>query len=203
MASLTFSDLWNNMFPHVGAIGQYAGMQRLYQGAKMFFDESEVWTYDQTQNVVASQLTYTLGKPSGIDCDIKRIGVVWYGEDSADKLASDVVANDNYEFTYPATLTFYDAYTAALTNGLTTRIILTPTIADHEVSDQMMDLFGLKGIMAWALWNIHSEKDKPWSDPNEALRWERTYSRAVANAKVWAMQRGKAGDVRVTPRWFS
>lgn len=201
--ALTFAKLYTRMISHVGSFPKGEALQRLYLGAQMFFQRSEIWFYDETQNIVADQTDYTLGVPAATaSAQIQRIRTVWYGEDSDDKVDTQIVDNDKYDFEYPNQLVFRDAYTEALTDGLTTRVVLVPTVADHEVTDEMMDRWGMRGIRAWAIWSIVSEDNEPWSNERKARDFQDMYRNAVAEASLNRFKQNKSGEMRVIPRPF-
>jgi hypothetical protein len=189
--AVTFANLYTQALGQLPGCPKALVMNRLYMGAQHFFRRSECWTYDQTQNVVADQTNYTLGFPGALTkLVLRRIKTVWYGTNSDRKQDSQIVDVDEYSLTDPATLVFLDAYGEAVTNGLTTRIVLVPTVADHEITTEMMDLWAEKGFLSWALMNLLNQKNKPCK-------------RAVTDGKASANRQRKSGVARVVPRYFA
>jgi hypothetical protein len=178
--------------------------QRLYWACRRFFELSEVWTAVQTQNVVAAQESYTLSLGTATNAEIKRLAGVWYGTSSADMKAETRVDEDQYEFVPEVTLTFYEAYQAAVTSGLTTKIVLIPKEAStSQVPGRMMDEWAIRGILPLAIWNLKMDKDQPWEDEKGATAYENEFRRGLSEARLERFHKRKGGDLRVVPRWFS
>lgn len=207
MATLTFTDLYNELLPHIGNFPKNVALRRLYQGARNFCQDSEAWLFVETQDVVADQNDYTLALPAGIstgEARIKRLKRAWYGEDSAERRAENTIQNDRYDFEYPTTMAIGEGleYKAALTAGLTTQIVLVPTLDDHLITAEMIDLWGVRAFMAWAAWNILSKDDEDWTDLRAAAQFRGEYDRAVTAGKGEVLKERKGGDLRVIPRPF-
>lgn len=204
--SIKFEDLYPKMIPHLRSCPKRVVLPQLYLGAQLFCERSEVWRYDETTDIVAAQTAYTLGLPTGVTSidtvKIKRLQTVWYGTDSGDKEEGQIVDTDKYAFTYPDQLVFNDAYPDALTDGLTTQIVLVPTLKDHELTDEMMDRWAARGFMAWALWDLLSMKEQTWTDKDRARVWKTRYDRALAEARRTRFVQNKGGDLRVKARAY-
>ena len=200
--ALTWTDLYNEILPIVGAFPKNIALRRLYHGAREFCERSEVWQYSQTRNVVAAQAAYSLSIPS-TGAIIKRLVDAWYGEKASNEQAADLIGSEDYYFTYPATFTLYNAYTSALTNGLTTRVALVPSLDDHVLTSEMMDHWGIRAFCSWTVASICSQKDKPWTDSDQAALARGEYSRALAEAISEKNRKRKPGDLRVIPRFFA
>jgi len=73
--------------------------QRLQWAARLFIDKSEIWRYDQNQDMVANQNPYLLAVPStATNAQIKRLSGVWYGSESAKKKRSSLTPTDEYQY---------------------------------------------------------------------------------------------------------
>lgn len=206
MAAISFTDLYNEILPDIGSYPEPLALRRLYRGAHVFCRRAECWRHAQTQAIVADQEDYTLSLPTnGQSAKLKRIYGVWYGENSADKIGDYLVNTDMYFLTYPLTLKFYAAYPDAVADGLTTEIVLLPDLdelATRGPSDQVMDMWGLRGFAAWAVWDICRQKNRPWSDPDVAEENRLQFLRAISEARTENLKQFKMGDTRVVPRPF-
>lgn len=201
--ALSWTDIYNEIMADIGAYPKSLALRKLYAGARAFCERTEVWQLAQTQNVVASQKAYTMTVTANTNAIIKRIIGAWYGEYSSEEDAGDVIDVDEYYFTYPATLTFYDAYTSALINGLTTRVALVPSLDTHVLTSEMMDHWGIRAFAQWAVMKIKGETETPWEDKDGAAGARLEYLRAVNDAIAEKVRRRKNGDQRVIPRYFS
>jgi len=102
------------------------------------------------------------------------------------------------------TITFLEAYTSALSYGLTTKMAVYPDIENtDEVPDALMDDWGIRGIMELALADLKGDNDQPWSDPKAAELHMTTYKRALGESRRQTFNKRKSGDLRVRARWFA
>jgi len=97
----------------------------------------------------------------------------------------------------------YTPWTSAITSGLTTELVLTPDIANHEVPGEYMDDWGIRGILEGTLMSLKRDRNQPWEDRDGAKEHEREWLRSIAEAKRIPFNKRKSGDLRVTPRWFA
>ena len=203
--ALTFDNLKVHLIPRVKSCPAQIINQRLYWAAREFLSRTEVWRHVQTQSVVAAQESYTLSLPAGSsNAEIKRLSGAWYGTDSADMADSDAIDVDNYKFVVENTMTFYTAYTSALTNGLTTEVVLIPDLFNaSEIPARYMDEWGIRGFMTLAIADLKTDKDQPWYDIEGARKYMGDALKSMGEAKRQNIVKRKAGDLRVVPRWFA
>lgn len=200
--TLTWSDLYNDCISEVGGLDKRVVLRKLYWAAQEFCRRSEIWRHVQTQSVTASAKTYTLSTPSGVAAaTVKRIAGAWYGSESNRRQDGDMIDPSEYEFTYPLTLTLYDAYTGALTNGLTTECVFVPSMDEHVVSQQIMDQWGVAAFIPGAIGEILAMAEEQWTDLSRAQQHRFAFRKAINNAISEVLRRNKGGDIRVVPRW--
>ena len=102
------------------------------------------------------------------------------------------------------TVSFYDPYRAALQFGLETEIVVIPDLAyASEIPGDIMDEWGVRGILEMTLWDLKNDEDQPWEDSDGAKRHETMSNRALGEARRQTFIKRKQGDLRVKARYFA
>jgi hypothetical protein len=199
--AVTFAQLSALAIPQLKGCAPQIITQNLQTAALDFLQRSEVWRHVQTQSVVADQTDYTLSLPSGATHSlIKRLKGVWYGDESANQKAGQLVSNSDYSYEPATTLAFYYAYTAALTNGLTTECVIVPDLAyTSEIPDRVMDDWAVRAILPLAIAEIKEASDQPYSDTDGAKKYREKYTRSLTAAIRQNIIKRKSGNLRVVP----
>lgn len=102
------------------------------------------------------------------------------------------------------TVSFYDPYRAALQYGLETELVVIPDLAfTSEIPGEIMDEWGVRGILEMALWDLKNDEDQPWEDSDGAKRHKGMCDRALGEARRQTFIKRKQGDLRVRARYYA
>lgn len=159
-------------------------LQQLREAGRVFCERSEAWEHDIVPvDLVEDQTDYTI-VPSW-DARINRILEVRINtEDGVDNGDEGALQDeDSYEFILPSTLSFTNAPSSSVTDGLDVKVSLVPEPDSDDVDESFLDRWEW-GIRALALSKMLLMKKRPWSDPDNALDFKQQYLTALNKARL-------------------
>lgn len=157
----------------------------LRRATRLFFQRTEVWRYRLDQvDLVAEQSSYSIVPDrNAVVMRILEVRLL-SSEEVASGFEGNVTPGQFYEFTPPSTLVLNDQIKphAAVTGGLVVKAVLLPNMEAVEVDEQMFNRYG-EAIIAKAVYDLKSEKDKPWTDYKGRDDFKIEYERGIASAR--------------------
>ena len=159
-------------------------LQQLREAGRVFCERSEAWQHDIVPiDLVAEQTDYAI-VPSW-DARINRILEVRINtEDGVDAGTEGALQDeDSYDFIPPSTLSFTAESTYSVTDGLDVKVVLIPEPDSDDIDESFLDRWEW-GIRALALSKMLLMKQRPWSDPDNALDFKQQYLTALNKAKA-------------------
>lgn len=205
------SEFLNLVAPYVPGAGNLLLVQEIRLGARRFLKETRMlWQDVGPHSFNAGEYLFAPSLLTGlVICGAENVR--WLGARITEKTreqlnampddwtAVSASAPTNYLFENEATMRIYPKVQDAVSDALTARLFLRPSMDATGVEDRVFEHYG-EAISAAAIASLLAMRGKPWSDIDGASYYEHRYREMKGDAKIAHQTDFTGADIRVSMR---